>query len=188
MARITIRPDGTAPEDVVREVQRSEAARPRRTVYVRAEDQAVWDQAEQLAQARGDSLSPLIAQALREYVAQHRVQSDQVQRIEVDTWNRDGQLVRRAFRGRWLIDPDEAYRSEYEGHDGRMAGLCYAVAQTEKGRFVAYTVHKNDPERWHWFEVFESLSDMEGKLPGDVLSQLASSLTGDRVATVELDI
>src|SRR5262245_33329451 len=109
----TNRPPGTAPEEVARTVRRAEAARrstgevsrPRRSVYVRAEDQAIWDEAERLAQVRGDSLSPLIAQALREYVAQHRVDPGQLQRIEVDTWNRDGQLVRRAFRGRWLINP-----------------------------------------------------------------------------------
>ncbi len=70
MTRITIRPGRTPPEDVDREVQRREATRPRRTVYVRAEDQVVWDEAEQLAQARGDSLSPLIAQALRESLAE----------------------------------------------------------------------------------------------------------------------
>lgn len=48
----------------------------RRNIYVRPEDQAIWAEAERLARERGEGLSPLIAEALREYVAKRHANLD----------------------------------------------------------------------------------------------------------------
>ena len=53
----------------------------RRNVYVRAEDADIWERAEQLA---GESLSQLIADQLRRYVAQREIEASGFERIVVE--------------------------------------------------------------------------------------------------------
>ena len=82
----------------------------RRNVYIRDEDEDVWGHAEKLA--GGAPMSRVITEALRAYVSSR--EGNPMQRLTIGTMNR-GEEITKAFIGRWLIAPDEAYRSEHEG-------------------------------------------------------------------------
>jgi hypothetical protein len=77
----------------------------------------VWEKADKMA---GDSLSGLVTSLLRRYVDQRDAASD---RIVVEIEDREGNLIRKAFTGRTLVQdflPDEP---------GTLAGYGYFAAQ-----------------------------------------------------------
>lgn len=106
----------------------------RRNIYVRAEDAALWDRAEQLA---GESLSQLIADQLRRYVADRESEVQGLERIVLDAvvkgevppgpWEK-GEVRRVAFYGRWLVGTEHAIS------DGDMH--FYRVALTKQGKIA----------------------------------------------------
>jgi hypothetical protein len=146
----------------------------RRNVYVRDEDEVVWERAERLA---GEApISRVITDALRAYVSGR--EGAPMQRLIVETMN-GGEQLTKAFIGRWLIDPSEAYRSEHEG-DAALetqvrAGTTFAVAETAKGNIVVYVdATSGRPE----YDVYEDFDQAEERgVPGDVLT-LAAKRSG----------
>ncbi len=113
-----------------------------KTIYVKDEDVATWDRAKELA---GDKLAPIIASALKRYVAEKEAEARGYDRIEVSYSDElsNGLPRRKAFFGRWVFPPDEPERSPF--HDGE---ACCAVAITAKGAVVTLS----------WLESFEGRS------------------------------
>jgi hypothetical protein len=154
----------------------------RRNIYVRDEDEDVWERAEKLA--GGAPMSRLITEALRAYVSGR--EGTPMQRLTVETIS-GGEELTKAFIGRWLIDPTEAYRSEHEG-DATLetqvrAGTTFAVAETAKGNIVVYVAASGRPE----FDVYSDFDQAEERgVPGDVLT-LAAKRAGIQRAEL-LDI
>ena len=97
-----------------------------------------------------------------------------MQRLTLETSN-GGEALTKAFIGRWLIEPTEAYRSEHEG-DADLgtqvrAGTTFAVAETAKGNIVVYVDAESGlPE----FDVYSDFDQAEERgVPGDVLTLAA---------------
>jgi hypothetical protein len=171
----------------------------RRNVYVRAEDAEVWRRAEELA---GDSLSQLIADQLRRYVAQREVQTSGFERIVVEAivtgkapsgpWDKEVRKI--AFDGRWLVGEPVKRRQPKPGvseraiSDGDMH--LYGVALTRRGKIavleldVAEGDQHGDPP---YLKLYDSLSaaDQDG-IPHFILGQAAVALNTELVD--ELDI
>jgi hypothetical protein len=155
----------------------------RRNVYVRDEDEAVWERAEKLA---GEApMSRVITEALRAYVSGR--EGTPMQRLTFDTVNADERLTK-AFIGRWLINPTETYRSEHEG-DATLetqvrAGSTFAVAETAKGNIVVYVdAASAQPE----FDVYEDFDQAEERgVPGDVLTLAAKRAGIERAELLEI--
>jgi len=151
---------------------------PNKTIYIREGDKELWEEAERLA---GDSFSAFLTERVREYVEERkeRVPGDS-ERIILELEDREGRPLKKAFRGRWLVSPNEELRT------GDFVSDCYAVAISENDNFVVYTWNINGacPPR---YEVFSSFEDMEeDDLPPDIVAAVAAELGLDYVE--ELDI
>jgi hypothetical protein len=155
----------------------------RRNVYIRDEDEGVWERAEQLA---GEApMSRVITEALRAYVRGR--EGNPMQRLTLGTMN-GGEEITKAFIGRWLIEPDEAYRSEHEG-DASLetqvrAGTTFAVAETAKGNVVVYV----DADRSRAeFDVYDDFDQAEERgVPGDVLTLAAKRAGLERAELLDI--
>jgi hypothetical protein len=155
----------------------------RRNIYIRDEDEVVWERAEKLAGQV--PMSRVITDALRAYVSGR--EGTPMQRLAIATIN-GGEEITKAFIGRWLIEPDEAYRSEHEG-DASLetqvrAGTTFAVAETAKGNIVVY-VDADRPEAE--FDVYEDFDQAEEHgVPGDVLTLAAKRAGVERAELLDI--
>jgi hypothetical protein len=149
----------------------------RRNVYIRNEDEDVWERAEKLA---GEApMSRVITEALRAYVRSR--EGNPMERQVIDYEDRGtGEQLSKAFVGRWLIEPDEEYRSEHETDDIRsgiqvMGGTTFAVGETAKGNIVVWIDANRSRST---YDVYDGFDDAEAKgVPGDVVA-LASTRAG----------
>lgn len=145
---------------------------PRKTIYVREGDQGVWEKAEAIA---GESLSGVIAIALRQYLAEREAAADpsQAHRIVVTVQDRFSERpTRKAFKGVYLI-------KEY--------GRWWHAALTPRGS-VAVWHQKEDEAAASWFKVYDdfvSLSETED-VPEEVVAAIAVQVGSDYAE--ELDI
>jgi hypothetical protein len=149
----------------------------RRNVYVRDEDEEVWERAEKLA---GEApMSRVITEALRAYV-RSREGNPMERKVIAYEDPGTGEFLSKAFVGRWLIEPDEEYRSEHEGDDlgsetQVMGGTTFAVGETAKGNIVIWVdARRSSPT----YAVHDSFDDAESAgVPADVVA-LASTRAG----------
>jgi hypothetical protein len=157
----------------------------RRNVYIRNEDEDVWERAEKLAGEA--SMSRVITEALRTYVGSR--EGNPMQRLVVTYEDRDGGTHNKAFVGRWLIAPAQEYRSQHEADElgsgtQVMGGTTFAVAETAKGNIVVWVdAVRNNPS----YSVFESFDDAEaGGVPGDVIAAAASAAGIERAEFLDI--
>jgi hypothetical protein len=142
----------------------------RRNIYVRGEDEEVWDRAEKFAGEA--STSSAITQSLRAYVCSCEGHPMERLTFQVEI---GGEKTVKAFVGRWLIDPGEEYRSGHEADDFMSGtqvagGTTFAVAETAKGKILILT----DFGRGQSFEVFDDFDQAEeAGVPADVLALAA---------------
>lgn len=157
---------------------------PRRNIYVRQSDLELWDKAEELARERGEeSLSGVIANALRVYIATKEAEAEGWERIEVETRRQEAvRPTRKAFVGRWIIDPAE----ELESQGGMIGHNAWAVAQTKQGRIAIYFWDPGGDEAE--LSPYDSIDDAiaANGLPDDIADEARARL--DSSFVVELDI
>lgn len=151
---------------------------PNKTVYIRDDDVPTWESAEQAAKQAGQPLSRVIVRLLREHVEQLPAADDEV---IVDMRDKEGRDWEEAFRGRWLIEPEDDNRF------GRDVGDCYGIALTAKGKIAVYVYHVND--RWPpVLHVYASLDEAQAGLDLDpVAIAMAAAAMGQR-RTIRRDI
>jgi hypothetical protein len=172
----------------------------RRNVYVRAEDAEVWKRAENLA---GASLSQLLADQLRRYVAEQDARRAGIERIVVEAvvkgeappgpWDK-GDVRKVAFYGRWLVGEPVRRKNPIPGineraiSDGDMH--MYGVAITKGGKIAVLELdlaegsgYGNPP----YLTLYDSLKAADqGGAPHWVLDQAATALNTELVD--ELDV
>jgi len=109
---------------------------PNKTIYVRDEDVSLFKEAEKLG---GDSLSGVIAEALRRFVSVKRAEQQGMQEhtIEVGTFRDQGADDTRKVRfiGRLLAE-DEIYTGQMS--DRRDRGTVYQIYQTKAGKILIW--------------------------------------------------
>ena len=153
-----------------------------KTIYVRDEDVATWDKAKELA---GDKLSPIIAAALRRFVAQQEAASQGFERLELQYADRDaGGLPRhKAFFGRWIFPPEKPNRSS----DERDAYYYCILAITAKGAVVTCSWSEDsDGRTYQKFQVHPSFE--AAALVREVASDVIDARRKIGVPIEELDI
>ena len=159
---------------------------PNKTLYTRDEDAPVWESAEQVAAATGQSVSQLVAAALRYYLPTVHTPQEAIVDIRVQVGERVSPLhgVRsspadyartEAFTGRWLVAPGDEARSRFTR---QTTGYCYGVALTRRGQIAVYRYH---PEalRPATLEAFASLAETD--LPADIEKKASAALGGERI-------
>ena len=170
-----------------------------KTIYVREEDLPVFEEAEKLG---GDSLSSIIAEALRRFVAVKRaeVQGMQEYTLSVGVLRSQGADTRKVrFVGR-MLSSAEVFTGQTSSRDDR--GTDYKIYQTKAGKILIWW------QRWSRYEGESDLLDyvvlstlpgydeeISGKvhgehlppetLPGSLLQEAAEALGEELVEYVE---
>ncbi len=165
---------------------------PNKTLYIRDEDAPIWERAEQAAGVSRQSLSQLVATALRRYLPTIHTPADEMEDIRVRVGDRvppvhriigeDGRVKYgppahtpanyprgEAFTGHWLVPPGPDARSATSQPDGSH----HAVALTRRGQIAVYHYH---PEALApaGLTAFPSLE--EATLPADIKEKAAEAL------------
>jgi len=138
---------------------------PKKTIYVREEDQEVFDQAKELADE--ESLSQTIAKALKDLVERKKAEEEGFKEItlEVGTWPAGQKSTKQTeevkFYGRKLNYHKELHGQTGSGDD---RGTTYKLYQGGKGKFLYYV---RNWSRWQKessgakYELFDSLEELE---------------------------
>jgi len=172
----------------------------RRNVYVRAEDAEVWKRAEEYA---GESLSQLVADLLRKYVAQHDGQAGGLERIVLEVvvkgdappgpWEK-GDIRKVAFYGRWLVGDPVKRKNPIPGvtemavSDGDMN--LYGVALTKGGKIAVLELNIAEGSEYGeppYLKLYDSLeaADKDG-IPHFILDRAATAMNRELVD--EMDV
>ena len=96
--------------------------------------------------------------------------------ITIEMRDENGREWSEAFRGRWLIEPDDANRF------GSDTGACYGIAQTAMGKIAVYVHHVNNgwpPALRVYNDLDESQDDLH--LDDRALAMAASAMGQHRV-------
>ena len=173
---------------------------PNKTIYVKDEDLQIFEEAEKLG---GDSLSSVIAEALRRFVAVKRAEQQGMKECNLTVGilhaQGDDDIRTIRFVGRLLAEA-----TVYSGQtsDRRDRGTCYRVYQTRAGKILVWW------KRWtRWeggsdlldYAVFDALpgydEEVYGKihgehlppetLPGSLLQEAAEALGEELVEFIE---
>jgi hypothetical protein len=154
-----------------------------KTLYIRAEDSAVWERAEEAAARSRQSVSQLVTAALRTYLPMLFTPEDEMEDIRVRvgpglahfdaTVDDYGQLE--SFTGRWLVPPGEEAHSMATRHTTQ---CYYAVALTRRGQIAVYTYHPRAAAAAS-LEPFPSLE--AAGLPADIEEKAAAVLGQQRI-------
>jgi hypothetical protein len=159
---------------------------PAKTVYIRDEDAPIWQRAEETAERTRQSVSQLVAGALRHYLPTIHTPDDEMESIRVKVGDRVTPLPdtvaspadysrTEEFTGRWLVPPGEGSSSRYTK---QTTGYCYAVALTRRGQIAVYRYHPK-ALRASELEAFASLEDAD--LPPDIEEKASGILGKERV-------
>lgn len=149
----------------------------RKNIYVRDADLAVWERAEQLAGT--EPISALISRLLDSYVTQRGTVEG---RIVVELQDHGGNVTRKAFRGRWLVE-------RYESGDPAVTiATQYFAAQGERGGLALWQQGRDDDYAdARSFSTYSSLSEAaDERWPQDFLSAVASALDEEYAEEIDL--
>jgi|LSQX01.1.fsa_nt_gb hypothetical protein len=173
---------------------------PNKTIYVKDEDLQIFEEAEKLG---GDSLSGIIAEALRRFVDVKRAEQQGMQEytLSVGVLRSQGADTRKVrFVGRLLAEAEvltDQTSSSRSSRDDR--GTDYKIYQTQAGKILVWW------KRWtRWeggsdlldYAVFDALPgyddeiygkvlDLIEKLPGSLLQEAAEALGEELVEWIE---
>ena len=159
---------------------------PNKTIYVKDEDLNLFEEAEKLG---GESLSGVIAEALRRFVDVKKSEAQGLQEftLSVGTWRfrGDDNLRKVRFTGRLLA---EAEVLTGQTSDRRDRGTDYKIYQTQAGKVLVWWKNWTRWERENDtadYAVLDQLPDYNdevvGKMHGDILGpvELPGSLLQD---------
>jgi len=173
---------------------------PNKTIYVKDEDLQIFEEAEKLG---GDSLSGIIAEALRRFVAVKRAEMfgmrEHALPVGVLRSQGDDDIRQIRFVGRKLAEAD-VYHGQT--NDRRDRGTVYQIYQTKAGKILVWWKQWTRWERendYTDYAVMDALpgydddifgrahGDMLGpvELPGSLLQEAAEALGEELVEFVE---
>lgn len=161
---------------------------PNKTIYVRTEDLPVFERAEKLS---GDSLSAVIAEALKKFVERKDAEAAGLDEhtLQINNWEQGERTVK--FVGRLLV-ADCRYHGQTSDEKDRWTD--WAIYQTEAGKIIIFREHGS---LWEGetgsseFVVRDSLPDYDDEVfdygetvPGSLLEEAAKELGQEKVEWV----
>lgn len=179
---------------------------PNKTIYVKDEDLSIFEEAEKLG---GDSLSAVIAQVVKRFVAaeKSKAQGFEEHTLEVGQYNPRGADDTRKVRfvGR-LLAKQRVYTGQTDSRDDR--GTNYAIYQTKAGKIVVHWKHWSswdgegsssdyatlDALPGHDDVIYGRLSGSDDdefaenypeRLPGGLLQDVAKAMGGELVEFID---
>lgn len=168
-----------------------------KTIYVRDEDLPTYERAEELGK---DSLSAVIAEALRRYIAAEEARAEGMEEhvLEVGRWGDQQDDVRKIK----LVGRVLATHTHLTGQvsDKRDRGTDYAIYQTRKGQIVVhwtrwtrwdnegsiadYAVTDRLP-RYDQAVIGQNYGTVLGQLPGSLIEEAAEALAEAVIEVIE---
>jgi hypothetical protein len=156
-----------------------------KTLYVREEDVPIWERAEQAAAATRQSVSQLVAAALRRYLPSLSASEGMMEEISVKVGDRVTPLHEHpsspadygrteVFTGKWLVPPGE----DQSRFTRETTGYHYAVALTKRGQIAVWRYHPQ-ALREAVLDVFASIQEVD--LPGDIHDKAGAALGGQAI-------
>jgi hypothetical protein len=158
-----------------------------KTVYVKDDDLAVWGEFKNLVEKRqvdADSVSDLVSQAMRAYLAQLREQERKEKLADVALHNLDGKMKRVELRsmargGKRSERRDYVFTGTEVAYDDEFKQVAFLTPQHR----IVMVDGRQDV-----FYVYDHLDDLDPNDWGDELvSDIAEKLCGER-RPIELDI
>lgn len=145
---------------------------PNKTLYIRDDDENIWQEAEALVKAKKiESLSKLATDSIRKEVERMKELAkikEGVSRIVCEVTNEKG-TRKVAFNGRWLVE-DFGYQPQF----GKKYVL--SVALTEKESYFVFWDSdgegKDDYKVYNYFEAFTDSEDIPEELIGMVANEV----------------
>lgn len=148
---------------------------PPKTIYVKDADLATFDAAEKLGD--GESLSQIIAEALRRFVAVKEAEARGMQEytLEVGTWGHDSDDVKAVkFIGR-LLSKGRQYTGQTS--DRRDRWTEYELYQTQAGKILIYSIERSLWEKEYdsaTYYLYDTLPNID--IPASLLKKAAEAL------------
>jgi hypothetical protein len=160
----------------------------RRNIYIRDEDESVWDKAGELAGE--DSMSQIVVRGLKAYV--NGREGEPMEWLTVEVTDEMDQTSTKKFTGRWLISAFESMAGDawvrHPGSDRTSNFDCddtrWWVAETARGQIAVWA----KPEAGaRGFYVFKDLDEAEDHaIPGDVVSAASNALGITRAEVLDI--
>jgi hypothetical protein len=160
----------------------------RRNIYIREDDEGVWDRASALAGE--ESMSQIIVRGLKSYVSGR--DGDPIEWLTVELVDELGQRSTKKFQGRWLIRQfTSTVADAFVTHpdSGRTTihdcdSTPWWVAETAKGQIAVWA----DPVGGDGgFYVFKDLNQAEAHgIPGDLISAASNKLGINRAELLDI--
>lgn len=161
----------------------------RRNIYLRDDDEGVWEMAAALA-GKEKSMSQIIIRGLRDYISSREGEALEMLVVEVE--DEHGQRSSKKFSGRWLLTDFASTAGDvWVSHAGTARTIhhdCDAtpwwVAETAKGQIAVWA---NPPSGSGGFYVYPDFDDAEENgIPGDVVSAAARALGIQRAELLDI--
>lgn len=161
----------------------------RRNIYIRDEDEEVWELAAALA-GKEKSMSQIIVRGLRDYITSREGDALEMLLVEVD--DAHGQRSSKKFSGRWLVtDFVSSAGNVSVRHPGTALTANHDcdvtpwwVAETAKGQIAVWA---NPPSGSGGFYVYRDLDEAEKNgIPGEVVSAAADALGLQRAELLDI--
>ncbi len=160
----------------------------RKQIYIKDQDQAIFDRAVELAGE--ENLSGTITEAIRRFVEQEEALSSGLQEITLEIGNsgREGEsddYRKIRFIGKKLATADTLCGSNSSGDD---RGVDYALYHTGKGKFL---LHREDWTKWQGeqntksYIVYDSLEEIKNA-PGQLIQDAANKLGTEVVEMLDI--
>lgn len=156
----------------------------RKTIYVRDEDEALWEHAKQVA---GESVSALIVEGLRAVIAR-RERESHMEHLVAQYWLND-RCISKAFRGIRLHGQPNS--------QGTFDADSWQVVLTPRGQYVIWHTGSDqvvsqtglpvyiNPGFWG---IFQHLEEIPENVPKDVFTAVANVLDAHPEWIPELDL
>lgn len=142
----------------------------KRTIYVRDEDEALWDRAKELSGE--ESLSSIIAEALKKLISEKEDPS--MENIVVEEWD-GGKPFKKSFWGKWLVKENITLHGKW------------SVALTRNNRFAIYRHPNQIPPYESKLYVVDHLDEADSDLiPPTVLKAVSDNLPEDFVQRLDI--
>ncbi|HEY6470607.1 MAG TPA: hypothetical protein VI434_12670 [Candidatus Dormibacteraeota bacterium] len=161
----------------------------RRNIYIRDEDEGVWETAAALA-GKEQSMSQIIVRGLKDYISTREGEALEMLLVEVE--DEHGQKSAKKFSGRWLISNFSSTGGDvWVSHAGAARTVNHDcdetpwwVAETARGQIAVWA---NPPAGAGGFYVYRDLDEAEENgIPGDVVSAASRALGIQRAELLDI--
>jgi hypothetical protein len=156
------------------------------TIYVPENKSEIYERAKA---ELGDSISATFVRCLERELESKRIETG---RIVVEIADKEDQMRKKAFEGRWLLGGPGLGEKHFFEEDSAIRGGAagYSVALTKRGQLAVCGWDRDDLIRWFVvhpdFDDFSTNVSESGGYPPSLISAVAAQLNIDHVEEIDI--